>query len=117
MYARVISHSVTPIQHISAPLQQEPVNHTLFLSVISTYMAHTLKYIEAIYVLMTLRNSVWFTGSCCNMLYNRGTATCTATGILSVCSAITIGDSPVRLGQVGGGIPQGIGTPLMGHGK
>ena len=37
--------------------------------------------------------------------------------MLFVCSAITIGDSPVRLGPVGGGIPQGIGTPLMGHGK
>ena len=46
-------------------LQQEPVNHTPFLSVISTYMASMYLSVCAIYVLMTLRNSVWFTDSCC----------------------------------------------------
>ena len=42
------------LQHISIPLQQEPVNPTLFLSVVSTYIAisHILcTHIEAIYVL------------------------------------------------------------------
>ena len=29
-------HTYTILEHISAPLQQEPVNHTPFLSVIST---------------------------------------------------------------------------------
>ena len=33
---KMMSFHLDIIQHISTPLQQEPVNHTLFLSVIST---------------------------------------------------------------------------------
>ena len=34
----LLAHTISYVQHISAPLQQEPVNPTLFLSVISIYI-------------------------------------------------------------------------------
>ena len=56
-------------RHATAYLQQEPVNHTLSLEhrwLSNTDYAQTLKYIEAIYVLMTLvkvlKYAVWYQG-------------------------------------------------------
>ena len=46
------------VQYISAPLQQEPVDHTLFLSVISTLMASMCVHLLLILQSLSSMNNV-----------------------------------------------------------